>query len=205
MDTNKIFEFLGSKLFEIIQEIINSEGKQDIVKIRDSIEQNKLLEYYKENLDIELLEKYGNEKIYDDLYRVLSNNNTLMRLLERAQNLSVIDEVTDEEFIEIVLKDIPIDIYNRRNVRIVLLHIAKQAFKSFNEFHNLDDNTMKNLIIRESNLIMHELTNVKDIIKGNMEKESNYNNQSANDQFNLDVFRKVNLPFIKKNGNATIS
>lgn len=198
MDTNKIFEFLGSKLFEIIQEIINSEGKQDIVKIRDSIEQNKLLEYYNENLDIELLEKYGNEKIYDDLYRVLSNNNTLMRLLERAQNLSVIDEVTDEEFIEIVLKDIPIDIYNRRNVRIVLLHIAKQAFKSFNEFHNLDDNTMKNLIIRESNLIMHELTNVKDIIKGNMEKESNYNNQSANDQFNLDVFRKVNLPFIKK-------
>ena len=201
MDINKILEFIGPKLFEIIQEIINSEGKQNIVKITDNIEQNKLLEYYKEKLDIELLEKYGNEKIYDDLYRVLSNKNTLMRLLERAQNLSVIDEITDEEFIEIVLKDVPIDIYNRRNVKIILLHIAKQAFKSFNEFHDLDHNIMKNVIIRESNLIIHKLDNVEkniDVMKGNIEKESNYNNQSENDQFNIDTFRKVNIPFIKK-------
>ena len=113
MISDRIIESIGVKTFEVVQNILQSKGEQKIGIIIDQKSQKQFLDRFKENLDNDLLQKYGDEQLYDDLCKVLLEKDNLIRLLTRQQNLSITDEETDEEFVDRAMEGVTIKIYNR--------------------------------------------------------------------------------------------
>lgn len=136
MISDRIIESIGVKAFEVVQNILQSKGEQKIGIIIDQKFQKQFLDRFKENLDNDLLQKYGDEQLYDDLCKVLLEKDNLIRLLTRQQNLSITDEETDEEFVDRAMEGVTIKIYNRGAIKTILLYIAEKAFSSFNALND---------------------------------------------------------------------
>ena len=157
MIVDRIIESIGVKAFEVVQNILQSKGEQKIGTIIDQRSQKQFLDRFKENLDNDLLQKYGDEQLYDDLCKVLLEKDNLIRLLKRQQNLSITDEQTDEEFVDRVMEGVTIKIYNRGAIKTILLYIAEKAFESFNALHDRENINLKNIIVHEGIKMQHEL------------------------------------------------
>ena len=84
MIVDRIIESIGVKAFEVVQNILQSKGEQKIRTIIDQRSQKQFLDRFKENLDNDLLQKYGDEQLYDDLCKVLLEKDNLIRLLQTA-------------------------------------------------------------------------------------------------------------------------
>ena len=63
------------------------------------------------------MEDYGNEIIYDELWDILSQDKNIEKLLERCYNLASDDKLTDEEFVNDIMKSFKISIYNRESIK----------------------------------------------------------------------------------------
>lgn len=157
MISDRIIESIGVKAFEVVQNILQSKGEQKIGIIIDQKFQKQFLDRFKENLDNDLLQKYGDEQLYDDLCKVLLEKDNLIRLLTRQQNLSITDEETDEEFVDRVMERVTIKIYNRGAIKTILLYIAEKAFSSFNALYDRENINLKNIIVHEGIKMQHGL------------------------------------------------
>lgn len=149
MIKEKIIEKMGEKIIEKSKEILLEKGEERAKEMISEKKNEHFLEIYRRNLDETLLKKYGNEDFYDDLCRVLIANNNINLLLERCYNRDILDDESDEIFLDRIMQGVQGRPYNEVMVRKVLQHIGQCAFKSFNQIKNPEHNALKNVIKRE--------------------------------------------------------
>ena len=131
----KISELVGSSIEEKVKGHIETKRTELFIK------------NYQKKLEEELLEDYGNEIIYEELWDILSQDKNIEKLLERCYNLASDDKLTDEEFVNDIMKSFKISIYNRESIKRILIQISKKAFESFNELRDPENIKLKNCVI----------------------------------------------------------
>lgn len=119
----KIIQKLGEKIIEKSKEILLEKGEGRAKEMISEKRNQHFLEIYRRNLDETLLEKYGNEDFYDDLCRVLLTNNNIDILLERCYNRDILDDESDEIFLDRIIQGFQGKPYNEVMTRKVLQKI----------------------------------------------------------------------------------
>lgn len=153
----------------IIINVLFPKLKEDITnksigKIRSIVQKQKdffALKKYEKNLDEVILQKYGTETFYDDLCKALLKNNNLHKLILRGKDRGLLDDKSDKEFVDDVLKHMVIPLYNRKNVVDALNYISDVIFCSFNELENADFIKLKNITKREEDISRQRIECVK--------------------------------------------
>ena len=149
----KISELVGSSIEEKVKGHIETKRTELFIK------------NYQKKLEEELLEDYGNEIIYDELWDILSQDKNIEKLLDRCYNLASDDKLTDEEFVDEIMKGFKISIYNRENIKKILIYISKKAFETFNELKNPENIKLKNSVIKEIRQNRYEIIRVEDNVE----------------------------------------
>lgn len=153
----------------IIINVLFPKLKEDITnksigKIRSIVQKQKdffALKKFEKNLDEVILQKYGTETFYDDLCKALLKNNNLHKLILRGKDRGLLDDKSDKEFVDDVLKHMVIPLYNRKNVVDALNYISDVIFCSFNELENADFIKLKNITKREEDISRQRIECVK--------------------------------------------
>lgn len=158
---------LAKRIIAKISELVGSSIEE---KVKGHIETKRtelFIKNYQKKLEEELLEDYGNEIIYDELWDILSQDKNIEKLLERCYNLASDDKLTDEEFVNDIMKSFKISIYNRESIKRILIQISKKAFESFNELRDPENIKLKNCgkITIKSDQIQIEQGSIEDLIK----------------------------------------
>ncbi|WP_287713789.1 hypothetical protein [Blautia sp.] len=161
MVIDKVIEKIGPKVAEKVKEGIFDKAEDFGRKVIDSKAEKRFIEQYRNNLEQELLEKYGNEMLYDDLCDVLLKDDNIGKLLERCKELEIDEELSDEEFIESILDGVSIKIYDRNAIRKILQYIAATAFQTFNEIQDPENKKLKNIIKKGDSILSHQIKGVK--------------------------------------------
>lgn len=160
-----IIEKLAPRILAEIHKLVGSTIKS---KVRGYIERTSndlFIKRYKNNLDEKLLARYGNETLYDELCDILTKNNNIERVLERCQNIDLDEQLSDEEFVDEIMKGFKISIYNRENIKKILIYISKKAFETFNELKNPENIKLKNSLIKEIRQNRYEIIKVEDNVE----------------------------------------
>lgn len=157
MVIDKVIEKIGPKVAEKVKEGIFDKAEDFGRKVIDSKAEKRFIEQYRNNLEQELLEKYGNEMLYDDLCDVLLKDDNIGKLLERCKELEIDEELSDEEFIESILDGVSIKIYDRNAIRKILQYIAATAFQTFNEIQDPENKKLKNIIKKGDSILSHQI------------------------------------------------
>lgn len=165
MIIDKIIEKIGPKVAEKIKECISVKAEDFGRKVIDGKAEEIFIQQYQDNLEEEILGKYGNEIFYDDLCNVLLKDNNIGKLLERCRDLKIDEDISDEEFIDSILASVQIKIYDRKAIKKILQYIAATAFDTFNELQNPENKKLKNIIKKESCDIIHQIKGVKGTTK----------------------------------------
>lgn len=121
----KIIEKLGEKIIEKSKEILLEKGEEQAKVMLSEKKKEHFLGKYRRNLDESLLKKYGNQDFYDDLCLVLLANNNINLLLERCYDRDIVDDESDEVFLNRIIQGLQGKPYNEVMVRKVLQHIGE--------------------------------------------------------------------------------
>ena len=148
MIKEKILKFFGDKLLEKAKEIFEEECESKVKGVIDRKTDDYYLKRYRENLDEEMLQKYGDEVFYDDLCKALLCNDHITKLMMRCKKRDLMDQESDEEFINNIMKQLPSNTYQKQEVRKVIEYISDITFKCFNELENEDSIKLANITIR---------------------------------------------------------
>ena len=190
-------------LKSIVVNVLFSKFKEDVTnkcigKIRSDVQKRKdsfVLKNFEKNLDETVLQKYGTETFYDDLCKALLKNNNLHKLILRGKDRGLLDDKSDKEFIDGVLKDMIISLYNRKNVVDALNYISQIIFCSFNELENADNIKLKNIIKREQDISRQRI----ECVKKDTEK------LLSNDQITHHKLQTITELLLEEKGNSILS
>lgn len=153
---------LGGKLIEKIKEILVEEGESRAKKIVSEKNKKQFLKKYRESLDENLLKSYGNESFYDDLCRVLLKNNNLDILLRRCHNRNLVENETNEKFLDLIMQEVEGNPYNKTLIKSVIIHIGESAFESFNQLSDPEHIALKNIIKYEQDKTRVSIAEIKE-------------------------------------------
>lgn len=147
-----------AKIHELVGTTIQKKTQGYIEKKANEL----FIHRYQKNLEKELLERYGSETLYDELCDILIRDNNIEKLIERCYNQQLDDMLSDEEFVDDIVKGFKISIYNRESIKRILAYISKKAFESFNELKDPENIKLKNIMIKEARQNRYEIINIKD-------------------------------------------
>lgn len=165
MVIDKIIEKTGLKVAEKIKEYTFAKAEDIGRKAIDSKAEKIFIQQYRNNLEEEILGKYGNEAFYEDLCNALLKDNNIEKLLERCRDLKIDEDISDEEFIDSILDSVLIKIYDRNAIKKILRYIAVTAFETFNELQDPENKKLKNIIKKEGCDIRHQIKGVRETTK----------------------------------------
>lgn len=180
MYKEKIAVMIGTKLWEKIKEKVTEEGKKQAKQLIDEKIKESTIEVYKRNLNENLLKKYGDEKFYTELCNVLLSNQNLDKLIKRCEQRDIIDDETNEEFLEKIMKDARMTVYDKAMVKKVLVHIEGVTYKSFNILQNPDSVKLQNAIIRDGEQTRKEIERIQRDIYDALVKKENVSCENVN-------------------------
>ncbi len=156
MGKDEIIQFITEKILDIGLE----EGKKQY-NIRNRKRQLKI---YMTKLEQELLCKYNDSVLYDELFRILTKEDFINKLLLFCQDQnSQRESMTFEQMIQEGLDDCDADTYMRSQIKTILQQIAQDAFAYFNDITDEDAFNLKNYLERQGREIRHELNDQKKI------------------------------------------
>ena len=173
MGTTIISAKLAKRIIAKISELVGSSIEE---KVKGHIETKRtelFIKNYQKKLEEELLEDYGNEIIYDELWDILSQDKNIEKLLERCYNLASDDKLTDEEFVNDIMKSFKISIYNRESIKRILIQISKKAFESFNELRDPENIKLKNCVIKEIHENRYQIIKLQNNMERTIEDKEN--------------------------------
>ncbi|MET3741097.1 hypothetical protein [Faecalicatena orotica] len=139
-------EKIASHLAEKVRNILISRGKSKAISVYNQKTEEYLLKQYIENLDEQLLARYGNELLYDDLCRVLLEKNNLEYIIDRCRNRNILDLETEQEFLDTVMNELKVKIYNQKTIKEILKHLLNVTFKCFNNLADPENIMLKNIV-----------------------------------------------------------
>ncbi len=157
MIKNIVVNVLAPKLKEDITNKSIGKLRSVIQKWMDSF----ALKKFEKNLDETILQKYGTETFYDDLCKALLKSNNLHKLISRGKDRGLIDDKSDKELVDDILKNMTVPLYNRINVIDALNYISEVIFCSFNILENADNIKLKNIIKREHDITRERVECIK--------------------------------------------
>ena len=152
MGKEEIIKIIGEKIFDIFFDL----GKEGLQSLSEKAEREKFLKQYSDKFQAELLKRYGNEEIYDELYSTLIAGDNLEKLLKFCMDNESFEELTVEEFANSLMKDRK-DPYEEAAIKSVLIHTAKTAFYCFNQLRDPEHLSLKNIIQEEGRKTRREL------------------------------------------------
>lgn len=148
MIKEKIIMKIGSKLFEKVKEIFAEASEERIDQFIDKEKTEYELNRFKKNLDESILKKYGDEIFYDNLCNILLVNENMNEFIRRCRQKDIFDDETDNEFLERIMKNTDMNIYNESLVKEALIYIEKVIFQTFNELRNPENVKLKNILLK---------------------------------------------------------
>lgn len=171
MIKEKILKLLGDKLIEKAKEIFEEESENKVKGVIDKKIDDYYLKRYREKLDEELLQKYGDEVFYDDLCKALLCNDHITKLMMRCKKRDLMDQESDEEFINNIMQQLPSNTYQKQEVRKVIEYISDITFKCFNELENEDSIKLANITIRTGDNTINAVKGAANKILENQNKD----------------------------------
>lgn len=152
MGREEIIKIIGEKIFDIFFDW----GKEGLQSLSEKAEREKFLKQYSDKFQAELLKRYGNEEIYDELYATLIAEDNLEKLLKFCMDNESSEDLSVEEFANSLMKDRK-DPYEEAAIKSVLIHTAKTAFYCINQLRDPEHLSLKNIIQEEGRKTRREL------------------------------------------------
>lgn len=146
---SEIVHFIAEKILEVCIE--KGKTQYDIRK-RD----NKLHRYLG-CLEQELLLKYDNSGLYEELYHVIKESDSLEKLLAFAQNQDTQEWTVTAHQMILEMTEKCSDVYLRAQINEILQKIYQDAFAYFNNIDNDDLFKLKNHLEREGREIRQKM------------------------------------------------
>lgn len=171
MVKEKIIAVLGSTLLEKMQEMFSEKSENYINQLIDKEKKEYELDKYKKSLDESILKKYGDETFYDDLCNILLRNGNMNELIKRCIQRNIFDDETNDEFLERIIKNTSMNVYNKVFVKEALEYIEEVTFQIFNELKDSENVILKNIIIKEEEKTRHEVKKIQSDLRYIAEKE----------------------------------
>ena len=116
MGKEEIIKIIGEKIFDIFFDL----GKEGLQSLSEKAEREKFLKQYSGKFQTELLKRYGNEEIYDELYATLIAEDNLEKLLKFCMDNESSEDLSVEEFANSLMKDRK-DPYEEAAIKSVLI------------------------------------------------------------------------------------
>lgn len=171
MVKEKIIAALGSTLLKKMQETFTEKSEEYIDQLIDKEIKEYKLEKYKKSLDENILKKYGDEIFYDDLCNILLCDGNIDELIKRCSQRNILDDETNDEFLERIMKNASMNVYNKALVKEVLEYIEEVTFQTFNELKASENVILKNIILKEEEKTRHEVKKIHNDLRDLTEKE----------------------------------
>ena len=151
-----VWEKLGEKFFDLFADEIIQKLKGQLSDREQKKEKKKFIIQLKK----EILEKYGEEEFYDDLFRVLMDNGNLNKLVALCQNYDVEENETYMTFAEKIAKDVTTG-YKQSMVKNIVILIGKKTFAYFNQIQDSEHNALKNIMQDQGREIKKHLDKIE--------------------------------------------
>lgn len=142
----KFAEKIASQLAEKVRDILILKGKSKAISVYEQRAEEYFLKKYRENLDEQLLARYGNELLYDDLCRVLLEKDNLEHIINRCRNRDLLDLETEQEVLKTVMNGLTVKVYNQKRIEEILKHLFDVTFKCFNNLVDPENIMLKNIV-----------------------------------------------------------
>lgn len=178
----KFAEKISDILFEQCVELLTDSGIDRISTARNSYKEKKQYEKYRASLEEEILEKFGDERFYDELCNALLCCSDMDRLMERCMDRRTTDEESDEEFLQVVLERCILRPDEKARARECLKYILDKTFESFNHLCDAENIKLKNIIIRQEEKTREAICKLGNELREKLEENQRWTPEKADDE-----------------------
>lgn len=147
-----VWELIGLPMLSWVFKIMLAKPTIKLDKIR--IEKYK--KSYLEKVNLEILQKYGDEGFYNKLSKCLETK-TAKDLIERTFQRNINDFRLDDEMLEEILDSEDLGVYDHIEVRGILKHILETLFVVYNTPETETERKLSNITMQGSDRVIDEL------------------------------------------------
>lgn len=150
-------EYIILKLFgKKILAFFFSKFKGKLAKKYKGYKKLKYNRKFVELLDMDILNKYGDKKIYDNLSKLIVCDDILNKIYNRCYSIDNNNYQTDEEFLEELISGREYEVFNKVQIKEVLKNIFDSVFYVLNQAE--DDETRKIInAVKKTEIFLHSI------------------------------------------------
>lgn len=157
-------------LFEHFIETFVDKEEDKVTGLLNEYKEKKQYRKCRVSLNEEVLIKYGDERFYDALCSVLSEDQNMDRLIRRCINRNVTDNETDEKLIEAIIGQSELEPYEKSLVKSCIEYISDKTFEAFNTLCDAENIKLKNIVISQGERTRKDIRNYGEYILENQEE-----------------------------------
>lgn len=152
---------------KIIDPILSYFASEALDKGKDfikNLKEKKFRQKFIDSLEEEILATYGNEPFYDELSKLIVNDNMLSSIYSRCYRIENVDFKTDKQIIDDFVSDKGYNHDEKENIKNAIEYILDKAFAVLNRIEFNDTRTIINHILISRNQLSFKIDEMKNTL-----------------------------------------